>query len=167
MTATDDDGPWTTWPKDAAMPADTLGAGPPVDLEPVDPTAGWRPCAAKRSNQAPCRGPAMVGQRVCGAHGGKSPQAKHAAAERLALAADTASALLVKIIEDPREDTRNRLTAARELLDRVGISARHALEVSGPDGGALELLVTPDLAAIGARLAKTIAAVQLDGGGQR
>src|SRR3712207_320594 len=41
-----------------------------------------RPCSAHRKNGEPCRNFAIVGGRVCPAHGGRAPQVRAAAAER-------------------------------------------------------------------------------------
>ncbi len=43
-------------------------------------------CAARRTNGEPCGNFAMVGSRVCHAHGGRAPQVRNAARRRLAMA---------------------------------------------------------------------------------
>lgn len=42
-----------------------------------------RPCSARRTNRQPCRGFAIVGGRVCAAHGGRAPQVRAAADRRV------------------------------------------------------------------------------------
>jgi hypothetical protein len=42
------------------------------------------PCSARRSNGDPCKNYAMLGGRVCHAHGGRAPQTRKAARRRLA-----------------------------------------------------------------------------------
>jgi hypothetical protein len=41
-------------------------------------------CSARRSNGHPCKNYAMLGGRVCHAHGGRAPQTRKAAQRRLA-----------------------------------------------------------------------------------
>lgn len=43
-------------------------------------------CVARRTNGEPCGNFAMVGCRVCHAHGGRAPQVRNAARRRLAMA---------------------------------------------------------------------------------
>jgi hypothetical protein len=42
------------------------------------------PCSARRSNGNPCKNYAMLGGKVCHAHGGRAPQTRDAAQRRLA-----------------------------------------------------------------------------------
>jgi hypothetical protein len=42
------------------------------------------PCSARRSTGDPCKNYAMLGGRVCHAHGGRAPQTRNAAQRRLA-----------------------------------------------------------------------------------
>jgi hypothetical protein len=49
-----------------------------------------RKCSGRKTNGDPCPNWAMQGQEVCHAHGGRSPQAKAAAQERLAVEAAVA-----------------------------------------------------------------------------
>lgn len=123
-----------------------------------DGRKGWRICVAHRTDGQPCEGPAMIGQKVCGYHGGKSPQAKRAARERLAFAADAAAATLAELVEDPDVLPADRIRAAKEILDRVGIAARHALELTGADGGPVEVT------GLAQRLQQVIAAAEPDAG---
>ena len=78
-------------------------------------------CAAMlkgRSEDIPCKRWAMAGQAVCPVHGGKSPQAKKAAAKRLATERATrvmerSLSLLDIDAELPRSSTRATFSSAR------------------------------------------------------
>jgi hypothetical protein len=80
-------------------------------------------CTAKTQRGVPCRAPAIVGGRVCQAHGGSAPQVKQAAMQRLLAAADPAAARLVEIVRSPKTETKDAIVAIRELFDRAGIRA--------------------------------------------
>jgi hypothetical protein len=67
---------------------------------------------------------------VCNAHGGRAPQVRDKARQRIMEAADPVAAALIKIALDEKQDTAHRITAARDLLDRAGYGAKQALEIA-------------------------------------
>ena len=77
-------------------------------------TGDPRKCSGHKTDGSPCPNWAMHGQKVCHAHGGRTRQAKQAAAIRLveAEAARTASLLNAPPVTDP-------LTALAELAGQV------------------------------------------------
>jgi len=94
------------------------------------PTTGGNPCAGhistgpkdgplKQRAGGPCTNPAMTGQAVCHAHGGRNPKAKAAAAKREAEAKIVATAR--KLIPDvaDREPIRNPLERLLELASEA------------------------------------------------
>ena len=88
-----------------------------------------RPCQANKTNGDECKAQAMKGQRVCRVHGGSSPQAKSKAMERLLEAADPVAAEMVRIAKDGKAE-RDRISAGRDVLDRVGVGEEKAAELT-------------------------------------
>jgi hypothetical protein len=72
----------------------------------------------------------ILGANVCASHGGGLPEVKKAAKQRLALAADRASAKLIHIALHKRGVAdRDRIRAISEILDRAGIQGKQTIEV--------------------------------------
>lgn len=78
-------------------------------------------CSARRSNGDPCKRRPMNGGSVCATHGGRAPQVRRRAEERIREAADPAAAKLVELISNKKVPYPVQLAAARDLLDRAGI----------------------------------------------
>ena len=79
-------------------------------------------CHAKTRAGAPCGHHPMHGQRVCHMHGGKSPQAKAKAEERLRALEHPAISALADLINHADSDA-TRLSASRYLLELLGHKA--------------------------------------------
>jgi hypothetical protein len=79
-----------------------------------------------------CHKAAIQGGSVCGSHGGRAPQVKRTARQRLLEAADPAAARLVKALES--EDERAAIAAAKLILDRAGLHPTQTVELTGKDG---------------------------------
>lgn len=88
-----------------------------------------RRCQARRSNGEPCRRYAYVGATVCGHHGGKAPQVKRKARQRIDEAADRMAKALLGIAESA-ESEAVKLRAIIEALDRAGLTPKTAVELS-------------------------------------
>ena len=107
-------------------PRETLWA----DGRTPDPS---RICTAKRTNGEPCRKVAIKGASVCATHGGRAPQVKAKAKARLENAADRMAKLLLNMAEADDVSDAVKLNAIRDALDRSGVSAKNAVEVTvGP-----------------------------------
>jgi hypothetical protein len=90
-----------------------------------------RRCSAHSSQTGlPCKRPPIEGGTVCGTHGGRAPHIKKAARARLENAADRLARQLLGMAEDPDMAPAVKLAALRDALDRAGIGARTALDVS-------------------------------------
>jgi hypothetical protein len=70
-----------------------------------------------------CRRVAEDGSVVCDQHGGRAPQVRKRAAERILFTADEAAIKLVEWMNDDSVDKRERIKIAQDLLDRNGIIA--------------------------------------------
>jgi hypothetical protein len=89
-------------------------------------------CTAHRKNGTACRNYAMRGGNVCRMHGGGAPQVRRRAQERIFAAADGAAARLIEFMNDGRVPWPVRLTAARDLLDRAGLTPKTTVAVEVP-----------------------------------
>jgi hypothetical protein len=66
---------------------------------------------------------------VCGSHGGRAPQVKKAAAERLAEMVDPLLTELFRIAQSGENDAV-RLAAIKDALDRAGYKPREKVDIS-------------------------------------
>lgn len=87
-------------------------------------------CVAHKKTGARCQRPAMLGGTVCRHHGGASPHVKAAAKRRLEMATDRLARQLLGMAEDPDMAPAIKLAALKDALDRAGLGARAALDVT-------------------------------------
>lgn len=102
---------------------------------PVDGGRDWsksrhpeRRCTAHRKNGQQCKRAARLGANVCDAHGARAPQVRRKAQQRLMEASDRMAKALIDIATSA-ESEPTRLAAVRDVLDRVGVSAKSTVEV--------------------------------------
>jgi hypothetical protein len=85
-------------------------------------------CGAKNRQGNPCARRPIPGGTRCKLHGGGSPNAKAAARRRLLEAVDPILTVMLDLAyNDP--DSRVRLAACRDILDRVGLNEPRQVEV--------------------------------------
>jgi len=89
-----------------------------------------RRCVAHRKNGDRCKLAAIRGGTVCAKHGGSAPQVRAKAQLRIMEAADPAAAKLVQLMQDKKVPPAVQLAAAKDLLDRAGITSTRALELT-------------------------------------
>jgi hypothetical protein len=87
-------------------------------------------CAARRTNGEPCRAWAIHGGRVCVVHGGKAPQVRLSAEQRIRDLVDPSLDRIKKAIDDD-DNPQLALAAARDILDRAGYKATEKVQSDG------------------------------------
>jgi hypothetical protein len=92
-------------------------------------------CTAKRSNGQPCKAQAIKGGKVCRSHGGAAPQVRDAARQRILAAADPVAARLISIALNKKTKHPDAIAAARDVLNRAGVTAIMSTIGSAEDGG--------------------------------
>lgn len=85
-------------------------------------------CTAKSSRTGePCKKWAIQGGNVCDTHGGRAPQVKQAAMERIKDAAAEVAAELVRLAVYAESESV-RVAAGKDILDRAGFGAKQKIE---------------------------------------
>lgn len=110
--------------------------------------AVWEPrkCSAtSKQSGKQCGRWAIPGGTVCAMHGGKAPQVKAKADERLAALIPPAIKALQELIEGAKPDIA-RLKAVEAVLDRAGYAITRKHELSVPDGEITFRIVDADSA---------------------
>ena len=87
-----------------------------------------RQCTAHKKDGERCRRAPIKGGTVCPKHGGRAPQVRAAAQQRLLMATDNLMANLLKIATSG-ESEAVRLRATMDALDRAGLTERSVIEV--------------------------------------
>lgn len=86
-----------------------------------------RRCRAHRGNGEPCSAYAIRGGVVCAVHGGRAPQVKRAADERLRELVDPAIVELERLMTKSDMDSV-RLAAVKDILDRAGLKPTEKID---------------------------------------
>jgi len=101
-------------------------------------------CAAHRSNGEPCHAHAIHGGRVCNVHGGRAPQVKLAAEERIRALVQPSLDRIQRTIGDDA-NPQLALAAARDILDRAGYKATEKVQSEGRTVIEIEYIDRPGL----------------------
>lgn len=96
-----------------------------------------RRCTAHSSQTGErCKRSAIKGGTVCASHGGRAPQVKKSAKERLEELIEPALAGLHKALKS--NDLGSIVKASQIVLDRTGFHPSQAIELTGKNGGPIE-----------------------------
>lgn len=113
--------------------------GPILQKDPMAPPDPKAPrCKATNRQGQPCGQPAILGGTVCRYHGGAAPQVKQKALERLMALQHPAIDRLTKLISQEEFPTV-AYAASRDVLDRTLGKAKEQREITGADGGPIEI----------------------------
>ncbi len=98
-----------------------------------------RRCRARLSDGSRrCKKAAILGGTVCASHGGRAPQVRRSARERLDALVEPAIEALRQALE--ADDVRSIIRAAQIVLDRCGYGPGAKIEVAGNRVGTSEWL---------------------------
>jgi hypothetical protein len=86
-------------------------------------------CVAHRRNGKQCKHAAMNGTSVCQTHGGRAPQVKMRAKQRLEEATEKNARFLLEMCADTLIPEGVRLAAIRDALDRGGLGVKSSMEI--------------------------------------
>lgn len=87
-------------------------------------------CVAHKKTGERCRQAPIRGGTVCKFHGGANRHVRAKAQERILAASDHAARRLIEFMNDKKVPYAVRLAATKDLLDRGGLSARHAVDIT-------------------------------------
>lgn len=100
---------------------------PVADLRSFDKSG--RRCGARTRKGTPCSKFAIPGGSVCPTHGGRSPDVRRKARERLLDLVHPAVAELSRIVQAPGTTDSDKLKAIQMILDRTGHHTRQTVEI--------------------------------------
>lgn len=82
-----------------------------------------------------CKKAAILGGNVCGTHGGRAPQVRAAAQQRILALVNPALHELARLVKEADSDSV-KLSAVKDILDRAGMAATQLskVELTGKDG---------------------------------
>lgn len=86
-------------------------------------------CTAHKRNGERCKRARNLGASVCNSHGGRAPQVRRKAQQRILEASDKAAARLVAMMQDASIPAAVQLAAARDLLDRANVVGTQQINV--------------------------------------
>lgn len=100
-------------------------------------------CTAHRSaSGTPCRANAIVGGTVCVTHGGRAPQVRAKALERMAAQVDPVLTELFAMYTNEKVDHAVKVRIMHDILDRTGFRPIDQLKLSGDAEAPLEIIIT-------------------------
>lgn len=129
------------------------------------PNPKRRQCTAHKKNGERCKKPPILGGTVCTHHGGSAPAVRAKAAQRLAAAADSLMATLLRIAASAESETV-QLAAVRDALDRAGFGAAQLVKLAqakdDPWGDLLAEVMDDDVLPVGTAQRRALTATPTD-----